>query len=840
MKPLHVSDLKKSASLSGSFDYTPADGADPADMLYPDGRWFKDAQGRVCMLRGVNLSGATKLPAHPLMPSHRRAEFFEHRTVSFVGRPFPLEDAEEHLTRLKGWGLLFLRFLVTWEAIEHSGPRQYDIEYFEYVKQVLLVAKAKGFKCFIDPHQDVWSRFTGGSGAPGWTVEMVGLDMTKFNETGAALVHNTFADVEHFPRMIWPTNYFKLACATMFTLFFGGKSFAPRCLVQVLPDGSDKMTIYSAGSVPPTSSSLLNIQDYLQLHFANSIKALVDHLAKTPGLLDSVVVGYDTLNEPSAGWLGQESIDKFPKHQELKNGATPTATEAMLLGHGVACEVENYSFGSLGSRRAGSVVIDPKGVSCWRQGYSCIWQAHGVYDPVSKKSIRPDYFSRHPSSGEKVDWVSDFWRPFVRLYTGIIRSAHKNAIMFVETPVNEIPPAWDPKEGDPKDRICFTPHWYDGITLINKHFSTWWTLDYTGYTRGRYCSILAAISLGLSGIKKNFAKQLGLIREEGLQYIGDTPFLLGEFGIPYDMNNRKSYLPGGNYKIQTIALDANLSALESCLLNYTLWNYCHDNSYKWGDNWNGEDLSIFSRDAPSSEAVNFLGSNMKFDLFEVLQQKVGSHIRKGTSASAATSFATDTTQADVLEKIPLNHQRSMTVPTYVDSYKDDINKGGRAISGFLRPYPSKTNGIPMLINFDSTSKTKLFKFSFKSSRVAVSPVLGFGTEIFVPRWHFGRPLALHLMKEEIEIDSSFIQLGGINCSEPLGSDELFFDVKVSSGTWSFDESSQTLHFFHGSMKEKSGSFLDAQLNHIEIFVVSRRDVAKRIQSKRSDEAISAH
>ena len=37
--------------------------------------------------------------------------------VSFVGRPFPLDEADEHFKRLRAWGLTFLRFLVTWEVI---------------------------------------------------------------------------------------------------------------------------------------------------------------------------------------------------------------------------------------------------------------------------------------------------------------------------------------------------------------------------------------------------------------------------------------------------------------------------------------------------------------------------------------------------------------------------------------------------------------------------------------------------------------------------------------------------------------------------------------------------
>jgi len=34
----------------------------------------------------------------------------------------------------------------------------YDDEYIDYVVHVLEVAKRHGFKIFIDPHQDCWSR----------------------------------------------------------------------------------------------------------------------------------------------------------------------------------------------------------------------------------------------------------------------------------------------------------------------------------------------------------------------------------------------------------------------------------------------------------------------------------------------------------------------------------------------------------------------------------------------------------------------------------------------------------------------------------------------------------
>jgi len=80
-------------------------------------------------------------------------------------------------------------------------------------------------------------------------LELAGFDIRKFDDNNAAIVHNTWPGPKiDYPIMIWPSNYSKLACATMFTLFFGGKTFAPNLLI----DG-------------------VNIQDYLQSHFINSI-----------------------------------------------------------------------------------------------------------------------------------------------------------------------------------------------------------------------------------------------------------------------------------------------------------------------------------------------------------------------------------------------------------------------------------------------------------------------------------------------------------------------------------------------------------------------------------------
>ncbi|KAG3187697.1 putative glycosyl hydrolase [Phytophthora cactorum] len=597
------------------------------DVLSIKDGHFVDQHGRVALLRGVNLGGSSKLPfGYGHTDDQDMSNFFDGAaSVSFIGRPFPLEEAELHLSRLKRWGLIFLRFIVTWEAIEHAGPGQIDHEYLKYIRAVVEKAADYNMQVYIDPHQDVWSRWTGGDGAPMWTLECIGFEPRNFEPTKAALCLETCGlPASKFPKMIWPTNYGKLACATMFTLFWAGKKYAPKCYV----DG-------------------VQIQEYLQSHYLDSLVSLAEALK---GLAN--VVGFGTMNEPSSGFIGVKDLTKSVGI--IQNGYAPTALQGMALGEGIAQDVDVWNSGIMTLIRGKPSkveIVDPKGVRAWKEGFGCVWKEAGVWniDAEGKPQLlKPDYFSG-------VDFGKEFYVPFAKKFTKRLQQVFPNAMIFVEMPPVDFGDMEFPQiTNEDIPNAVNAMHWYDGITLLTTTWRSYFTVDFaTGKP-----------AFGNKALRKVHQQQLAHVASFGRKKMNNAPTLIGETGIPYNMNDARAYI-SGDYSAQIEAMDNTISNLESQLLSYTLWNYTADNSHEFGDLWNLEDLSISSPDSEAL-AVRLAGGHTRRrdDPARGLKGFARPYARKITGVPLKSTFTMATAEY-VLEYVSVNSETSAPTEIYV-------------------------------------------------------------------------------------------------------------------------------------------------------------------------------
>ncbi|MCL2176041.1 MAG: cellulase family glycosylhydrolase [Treponema sp.] len=529
-----------------------------------------DDDGRTLILRGVNLGGDSKIPF--CEPGEEiNSDFLNtNRNDSFIGRPFPVEEAESHFRRLKKAGMTFLRLIVTWEAIEHQGPGIYDEAYLAYLRKILLAAEKEGISVFIDPHQDVWSRWTGGDGAPAWTLEKLGINVDNIDRCAAgitrqrySLYHKSkkFPDGDPFPKMIWPSNYNRYATATMFSLFFAGNAYAPDLKI----DGE-------------------NVQDYFQNRHIAAYKHMQRRLKNC-----AAIKGWSSMNEPHFGFIGHNNLENS-EDPLIPIGVRPSPWQTMRAasGYSVSVPVIGVMDAVKNNNSAGKKhkyeIFNPDKISLFKEGFSCPWKQAGIWkeENGAPKLLKKDHFSQY--QGRKVNFSDDFLKPFIVKYFNALKEANENTLFFIEgipkSQNEDSHPSWN--KDDPVNTVN-SFHWYDGFSLFTKRFFRLFTMD----------PDTAKFIIGKKKINRFFAGCLAKGIHWTKKKMSSIPSLLGEFGLAFDINNKSGFRTG-NYKLHEEALSRNYDAIDANLLHSTIWNYTASNTNKFGDGWNDEDLSIFS------------------------------------------------------------------------------------------------------------------------------------------------------------------------------------------------------------------------------------------------------
>ncbi|TFY82766.1 hypothetical protein EWM64_g1246 [Hericium alpestre] len=458
---------------------------------------------------------------------------------------------------------------------------------------------------------------------------MVGFDLHALEESGAAwLLGVKGGGHVEAERGIWPCGYQKLAAATMATCFWAGDTFAPKLRIKT---GEDKE---------------MSVQQFLQ----NTFLDMWEVVARSVGDLEGVI-GFEIMNEPHRGYIDLPSLHEFDYNTDLHLSHVPSALQAMMLGSGIPTAVGHWtrSF-PVPTRLTSTSVLNSASKKAWRpDGPTAgrdLWEMHGVWGYDVKKQegvvLRENYFVKDPMTGKKVDWYTDFYYPLIHQWTNRVRSASSSEkLVFLEPIPNEFCPAsWTP-EHQPSNMV-YAPHWFV--------YSCPFLADGNILALSRGTFPLRALYWGHRGARENFSLQIRNIVEAGYKSLGEKPVLIGECGIPMDMNKGEAFKTD-DWKWHARMMDAMIIALEKSLVPFTLWNYNPENDDVKGDNWNGENFSWFSR----------------------------------TRASPASQLSLEQNCAD-------------------------LDKGGRILQSVVRPYAAKTAGIPLRFDYEMTTGQFTYKW----------------------------------------------------------------------------------------------------------------------------------
>jgi hypothetical protein len=306
---------------------------------------------------------------------------------------------------------------------------------------------------------------------------------------------------------------------------------------------------------------------------------LAHRLADNPA-----VIGFDSLNEPSPGFIGRSmSQPQFTASREspipVRAGPCWTPFSALRVARGETVEIPVLAPGEDGMQVVGREIANPGGVPIWLPGVTDPFEQAGAWRLCDGKAevLDEDFFRK--VGGRAIDPDTGLMLPFFHAVAETIRTVRPEWLLFAEMNPYQFGQGRGFPPGMPA-RSVNASHWYDVDILWRK------TLDRSA-TKGQ--------------LRTRYRAELAQIHATG--NLAGAPKLVGEFGIPFDLDEGRAFaLWAADERDESIweshatALSLMYDAMDTLLLSSTQWNYTATNSndLRIGDGWNQEDLSIFS------------------------------------------------------------------------------------------------------------------------------------------------------------------------------------------------------------------------------------------------------
>ena len=543
---------------------------DSTTKIHTQRNYFKDEHGRYLFIHGLNVSGSSKVPASV-------------EPLTYVGKPFPLEDADWHFSMIKKLGFNTIRLVMMWEAIEPHEPGSYDTEFLDYIEQIVAKADKHGIYVLMDMHQDFFSRhhcklfndgtdgnyledpkdveraapfglnnIVRGDGAPQWAVQLT-LPEKDVGGPEWGLPRNLVSDPSKtsdiYPFNLWGLNIFiSVDVNRSFATFFAGRDIYPNYLV----DGE-------------------NVQDYLQHHFAESWRQVAQRVSKYPN-----VIGYDVINEPAGLYI------VFTLYALLYN----EAKSGTLTDDGAIAVLDSY----LAEMRA--LGMPSESTDALREAFLIYVElpksdadfADAGFMPLADSPYTPDVGA---ALGLNSAFNRNYLQPLHELVGQTILEEDPDAVIWIEESLGLSDTGIGGTYAQPMlapdglEQIVYAPHYYTDIyPMIGFNQPP---RDFTPEEK-RFRDYMADGIMSIPGAI-----------EPAKFSLGDPPVVMGEFGTYFNFGGIEKSI-AQDYLVSSYILDIYYETYEEMLLHSMLWCYSGENTKENGENWNREDFSILDFD----------------------------------------------------------------------------------------------------------------------------------------------------------------------------------------------------------------------------------------------------
>lgn len=595
--------------------------------------YLKDEYGRYVFLHGVNVSGSDKFPANddPCMTDSVPCQFTLGKVrPTYVGKPFPLEDADRHFRQLKELGFNVIRLTLNWEGIQPESPDSFDEEYLNYIQKIVEKANEYNIYVLLDMHQDIFSRHlivyfnntkdyltddllemlsagfgipkellptflalvslkkpiylpyndaVRGDGAPRWAVKAI---MPEKNMDSPAWGYPKLLG-----RLINPTPEFMEAVTRVIKKFTGMDFQFPAGLSDILkelsPTGYPYDITETTDLLPWTN---WGVNGALSLDIQRSFAAFFAGRTVFPNLKPD---GERNIQDYLQDAYTRAWVEVARRVKDYPN----------VIGYDIMNEPIGFfliltiasAYFEIGRKEGIKNFIemmfdDPQLADDLVDILTALYILPDDTSDETKRKWGLEYVDLMGLLGTNYGFDKNYLQPFYEKVGRAIQDVDPDAIIWIESTLGlEFILSWFTGTGEspyqlnmtrPRglNHVVYAPHWYADIYPF-----IGFNMPYREFTPEE--------------VKfRDYVPSLKNVIARASHSLGNIPVVLGEFGTYFTFNGGAEMSRKEDYIVSKEILDNYFEAHEQLLLSHIMWCWSYENTDERGEGWNAENFSI--------------------------------------------------------------------------------------------------------------------------------------------------------------------------------------------------------------------------------------------------------